>query len=213
MYKSLQEHLTYNQANIVTEAIEEANGGKSLYMKGIFIEGDVQNQNGRVYPKDEIHNAVRTLNEKIKKGFSVLGEADHPDDLNINLDRVSHMITEMDIDGANGIGKLKILPTPMGNICKTLLESGVKLGVSSRGSGNVNESGKVKDFEIITVDIVANPSAPDAYPDPIYERIMNHSRGNVLMDVASAVKHDDRAQRYLQEEVTNFINNLKYRRD
>ena len=119
----------------------------------------------------------------------------------------------MDTDGANGIGKLKILPTPMGNICKTLLESGVKLGVSSRGSGNVNENGIVKDFEIITVDIVANPSAPDAYPDPIYERIMNHSRGNVLMDVASAARHDNRAQRYLQEEVTNFIKNLRYRRD
>jgi hypothetical protein len=213
MYKSLQEHLTFNQANIVTEAIDEANGGKSLYMKGIFIEGDVRNQNNRIYPKDEIHNAVRAINEKIKKGYSVLGEADHPDDLQINLDRVSHMITEMDIDGNNGIGKLKILPTPMGNICKTLLESGVKLGVSSRGSGNVNESGHVKDFEIITVDIVANPSAPDAYPDPIYERVMNHRRGSVLMDVASAVKHDDRAQRYLQEEVTQFINNLKYRRD
>jgi hypothetical protein len=101
----------------------------------------------------------------------------------------------------------------MGNICKTLLESGVKLGVSSRGSGNVNEDGHVKEFEIITVDIVANPSAPDAYPDPIYERIMNHKRGNVLMDVASASKHDDRAQRYLQEEVTQFIENLRYRRD
>ena len=210
---SLKEHLTYNQANIVTEAIEEANGGKSLYMKGIFIEGDVRNQNNRIYTKDEIHSAVKSINEKIKSGYSVLGEADHPDDLNINLDRVSHMITEMDTDGANGIGKLKILPTPMGNICKTLLESGVKLGVSSRGSGNVNENGIVKDFEIITVDIVANPSAPDAYPDPIYERIMNHSRGNVLMDVASAVGHDNRAQRYLQEEVTNFIKNLRYRRD
>lgn len=210
---SLKEHLTYNQANIVTEAIEEANGGKSLYMKGIFIEGDVRNQNNRIYTKDEIHSAVKTINEKIKSGYSVLGEADHPDDLNINLDRVSHMITEMDTDGANGIGKLKILPTPMGNICKTLLESGVKLGVSSRGSGNVNENGIVKDFEIITVDIVANPSAPDAYPDPIYERIMNHSRGNVLMDVASAARHDNRAQRYLQEEVTNFIKNLRYRRD
>jgi hypothetical protein len=213
MFKPLQEHLTYSQANIITEAQDDGNGGKSLYMKGIFIEGDVKNQNGRIYPKDEIHTAVRAINEKIKKGYSVLGEADHPDDLNINLDRVSHMITEMDINGANGIGKLKILPTPMGNICKTLLESGVKLGVSSRGSGNVNESGHVKDFEIITVDIVANPSAPDAYPDPIYERIMNHRRGNVLMDVASAVKHDNRAQRYLQEEVTKFINNLKYRRD
>ena len=213
MFTSLKEHLTYNQAHIVTEAIEEANGGKSLYMKGIFIEGDVRNQNNRIYTKDEIHNAVKAINEKIKGGYSVLGEADHPDDLNINLDRVSHMITEMDTDGANGIGKLKILPTPMGNICKTLLESSVKLGVSSRGSGNVNENGIVKDFEIITVDIVANPSAPDAYPDPIYERIMNHSRGNVLMDVASAVGHDNRAQRYLQEEVTNFIKNLRYRRD
>lgn len=212
MYKPLTEHLTFNQANIVTEAVEESNG-KSLYMKGIFIEGDVRNQNNRIYPKEEIHKAVKAINEKIKKGYSVLGEADHPDDLNINLDRVSHIITEMDINGNNGIGKLKILPTPMGNICKTLLESGVKLGVSSRGSGNVNESGHVKDFEIITVDIVANPSAPEAYPDPIYERIMNHRRGNVLMDVASAVKDDKRAQRYLQEEVTKLINNLKYRRD
>jgi hypothetical protein len=212
MFKPLTEHLTYNQANIITEAIEEASG-KNLYMKGIFIEGDVRNQNNRIYPKDEIHKAVKVINEKIKKGYSVLGEADHPDDLNINLDRVSHIITEMDIDGANGVGKLKILPTPMGNICKTLLESGVKLGVSSRGSGNVSENGHVKDFEIITVDIVANPSAPDAYPDPIYERIMNHRRGNVLMDVASAVKHDAKAQRYLQEEVTKLITNLKYRRD
>ena len=212
MYKPLTEHLTFNQANIVTEAVEESNG-KSLYMKGIFIEGDVRNQNNRIYPKEEIHKAVKAINEKIKKGYSVLGEADHPDDLNINLDRVSHIITEMDINGNNGVGKLKILPTPMGNICKTLLESGVKLGVSSRGSGNVNESGHVKDFEIITVDIVANPSAPDAYPDPIYERIMNHRRGNVLMDVASAVKHDAKAQRYLQEEVTKLITNLKYRRD
>ena len=213
MMTSLKEHLSFSQANIVTESVEEANGGKSLYMKGIFIEGDVRNQNNRIYTKEEIHSAVKSINEKIKDGYSVLGEADHPDDLNINLDRVSHMITEMDTDGANGIGKLKLLPTPMGNICKTLIESGCHLGVSSRGSGNVNDSGIVKDFEIITVDIVANPSAPSAYPDPIYERIMNHNRGNVLMDVAEATRHDKGAQRYLQEEVTNFIKNLRYRRD
>lgn len=213
MHSTLKEHLSFNQANIVTESSDDGKGGKSLYMKGIFIEGDVRNQNNRIYPAKEIHHAVKAIMEKIKGGYSVLGEADHPDDLNINLDRVSHMITEMDIEGNNGIGKLKILPTPMGNICKTLLESGVKLGVSSRGSGNVNDDGHVKEFEIITVDIVANPSAPDAYPDPIYERIMNHKRGNVLMDVASASKHDDRAQRYLQEEVTQFIENLRYRRD
>ena len=209
---SLKEHLSFNQANIVTETVDEGNG-KSLYMKGIFIEGDVRNQNNRIYTKEEIHSAVKSINEKIKGGYSVLGEADHPDDLNINLDRVSHMITEMDTDGANGIGKLKLLPTPMGNICKTLIESGCHLGVSSRGSGNVNDSGIVKDFEIITVDIVANPSAPSAYPDPIYERVMNHKRGNVLMDVAEATRHDKGAQRYLQEEVTNFIKNLRYRRD
>jgi hypothetical protein len=209
---SLKEHLSFNQANIVTETVDEGNG-KSLYMKGIFIEGDVRNQNNRIYTKEEIHTAVKAINEKIKGGYSVLGEADHPDDLNINLDRVSHMITEMDTDGANGIGKLKLLPTPMGNICKTLIESGCHLGVSSRGSGNVNDSGIVKDFEIITVDIVANPSAPSAYPDPIYERVMNHKRGNVLMDVAEATRHDKGAQRYLQEEVTNFIKNLRYRRD
>ena len=209
---SLKEHLSFSQANIVTETIDEGNG-KSLYMKCIFIEGDVRNQTNRIYTKDEIHKAVKAINEKIKGGYSVLGEADHPDDLNINLDRVSHMITDMGTEGANGIGKLKLLPTPMGNICKTLIESGCHLGVSSRGSGNVNDSGIVKDFEIITGDIVANPSAPSAYPDPIYERVMNHRRGNVLMDVADATRHDKGAQRYLQEEVTNFIKNLRYRRD
>ena len=212
MFTPLREHLTFTQANIVTETFDEGDS-KNLYMKGIFIEGDRRNQNNRIYPANEIKKAVKQINEKIKKGFSVLGEADHPDDLNINLDRVSHIITEMDVDGNNGIGKLKILPTPMGNICKTLLESGVKLGVSSRGSGNVNDNGIVEDFEIITVDIVANPSAPDAYPHAVYERIMNHNRGNVLMDVASSARYDKRAHRYLQEEVTRLINDLKYRRD
>ena len=105
------------------------------------------------------------------------------------------MIENIQMQGSNGIGKLKLLPTPMGNICTTLIESGVKLGVSSRGSGNVTESGKVSDFEIVTVDIVANPSAPQAYPDPIYEQLMNHGRkGNVLMDVARATEHDKKAQ-------------------
>ena len=207
MFTPLREIVLPNAAAITTESVEE-NGGKSLYMEGIFIQGGVKNQNQRVYPVNEISNAVQTLQEKIKKGFTVLGEADHPDDLNINLDRVSHMITEMRMNGNDGIGKLKMLPTPMGNICKTLLESGVKLGVSSRGSGNVDGKGNVSDFEIITVDIVANPSAPDAYPDPIYEQIMNHRRGSTIWDVATAVKHDNRAQKYLQDEVINFIKDL-----
>lgn len=205
----LVESLTYDQAGLKTHLIENASGGKDLYMEGIFIQGGVRNQNERVYPVNEISRACNAIAEKIKNGYSVLGEADHPDDLQVNLDRVSHMITNMYMNENNGIGKLKILPTPMGNIVKTLLESGVKLGVSSRGSGNVNESGGVSDFEIVTVDIVAQPSAPNAYPKAIYERVMNSNRRGALIDVATAVRHDDRAQKYLKEEVLRFINNLK----
>jgi hypothetical protein len=205
----LVEALTYDQAGIRTQLVENSTGGKDLYMEGIFIQGGVKNQNQRVYPVNEIARATSNIAEKIKNGFSVLGEADHPDDLQVNLDRVSHMITNMYMSENNGIGKLKILPTPMGNIVRTLLESGVKLGVSSRGSGNVNDSGGVTDFEIVTVDIVAQPSAPEAYPKAIYERVMMDRRRGALMDVSEAVRHDKKAQRYLQEEVLRFINNLK----
>jgi hypothetical protein len=208
MITPLREFIEPASANIITESADNGNGGKDLYMRGIFIQGGVKNQNLRVYPVNEINNAVKTLKERITKGYSVLGEADHPEDLNINLDRVSHVIVDMDMNGNDGIGKLKMLPTPMGNVCKTLLESGVKLGVSSRGSGDVDANGQVSNFEIITVDIVANPSAPEAYPTPIYEQLMNHRRGNVMWDVATAVKHDSRAQRYLQDEVVKFIRDL-----
>lgn len=208
MFTPLREVIAPSAAHITTESRDNGQGGKDLYMEGIFVQGGVRNQNQRVYPVDEIGRAVKSLREKISGGYSVLGEADHPDDLNINLDRVSHMIVDMNMRGNDGIGKLKMLPTPMGNICKTLLESGVKLGVSSRGSGNVDDSGNVSEFEIITVDIVANPSAPDAYPDPIYEQIMNHRRGHTIWDVASSMKHDTKAQKYLQNEVINFIKDL-----
>ena len=151
---SLQENLTFDQAKVV---LENQNEGKDLYMKGIIIQGGIRNANQRVYPVSEIGRAVKTLNDQVTGGYSVLGEVDHPEGLNINIDRVSHMITECWMDGDNGYGKLKILPTPMGNLVKTMLESGVKLGVSSRGSGNVREdgSGEVSDFEIITVDAVS----------------------------------------------------------
>ena len=206
----LREHLTYDQARV--QVLHEGKDGKDLYMKGICIQGGIKNANQRVYPVNEIQTAVKTLNDQISSGYSVLGEVDHPDDLKINLDRVSHMIEKMWMDGQDGYGRLKLLPTPMGNICKTLLDNGVKLGVSSRGSGNVTESGNVSDFEIQTVDIVANPSAPDAYPDPLYEQIMNGKRGNVLMDVASAVNNDKLAEQYFQKEVQKFIEKLDIRR-
>jgi len=204
----LRENLTFNEARL---QILHENEGKDLYMKGICIQGGIKNANQRVYPVQEIAKATKTLNDQISSGYSVLGEVDHPDDLKINLDRVSHMITEMWMDGPNGYGKMKILPTPMGQLVKTMLESGVKLGVSSRGSGNMNEygSGEVSDFEIITVDVVAQPSAPGAYPTPIYEHLMNSKGGNMAKGLAAEVRNDPKAQKFLKEALTNIIKDLK----
>jgi len=205
----LKENLTFDRAGIVVESADE-NGQKSLYMKGIFIEGGVKNANERVYPVHEIQKAVSTINEQIKTGHSVLGEVDHPDDLKINLDRVSHMITEMWMDGPAGHGKLKVLPTPMGKLVEAMITSGVKLGVSSRGSGNVNEgSGHVSDFEIITVDIVAQPSAPHAYPKAIYEGLMNMRGGHRVFETAREAAQDQKVQKYLKQGIQALIKDLK----
>jgi len=204
----LREHLSFDQAQVILESDDKE--GKNLYLKGIAIQGGIRNANQRVYPVDEIERAVKTLNDQIQSGYSVLGEVDHPDDLKVNLDRVGHMITQMWMEGPNGYGKMKILPTPMGNLVRTMLESGVKLGVSSRGSGNVDDySGKVSDFEIITVDVVAQPSAPGAYPTPVYEHLMNTRGGNRAFKVAQEVKEDPKAQKYLQESLLNIIKGLK----
>ena len=180
-------------------------------MKGICIQGGVRNANQRVYPVTEIGRAVNTLNDQIKGGYSVLGEVDHPEGLNINLDRVSHMITEMWMDGPNGYGKLKVIPTPMGQLVSTMINNGVKIGVSSRGSGNVKEdgSGEVSEFEIITVDAVAQPSAPGAYPTPIYEHLLNSRGGYQAMNMARELNGDEKAQKYLKESLVNIINGLR----
>ena len=207
----LKEHLSFTQARVELLSEEAADGsGKTLYMKGICIEGGVRNANERVYPVNEIAKAVDTINEQIKTGHSVLGEVDHPDDLKINLDRVSHMIENMWMDGPCGYGKLKILPTPMGQLVKTMLDSGVKLGVSSRGSGNVNDAnGHVSDFEIVTVDVVAQPSAPNAYPTAIYEGLLNHAGGQRLLEMFKDPAKSSKAQSYVKSEVMRFIRGLK----
>ena len=186
----LQEHLNFNQAKIrvLVEDAPDGKGpfnGKNLYMEGICIEGGVKNANERVYPVNEIAKAVDTINKQVIEGYSVMGEVDHPEDLKINLDRVSHTIDKMWMDGPCGYGKLRIIPTPMGQLVKTMLDSGVKLGVSSRGSGNVNDgNGHVSDFEIVTVDVVAQPSAPHAYPKAIYEGLLNMKYGHRVLEVA-----------------------------
>lgn len=207
----LREFKNFTDAKIVIEEGIDASSpaGKSLFMKGIFIQGDVRNHNQRVYPLREINRAICSLNERITQGHSILGECDHPEELSINLDRVSHMITEMWLNGNDGYGKLKILPTPMGNIIQTLLQSGAKLGVSSRGSGNVNEDGTVCDFDIVTIDIVAQPSAPDAYPRLIYESLFNMKGGHMIYETAEATTQDPNALKYLQKGIINFIKDLK----
>ena len=210
----LQEYLNPSTAktNVTLEEGNDVfgNKAKSMYMEGLFIQGDIRNANGRIYPKDEIYKAVKTIQEQLKNDISICGEVDHPDDLKINLDRVSHCIVDMNMQGANGIGKLKILPTPMGQLVKTMLESGVRLGVSSRGSGNVNDSnGYVSDFEIITVDIVAQPSAPDAYPKAIYESLMNMKYGHRVLEIAKEVQGDKSVQQFLKGEVMRLIKELK----
>ena len=209
MKHTLSEHLSFDQAKIVLERDEGSDGKKSLYLNGICIQGDIRNANQRVYSSREIDRAVKTLNEQISGGYSVLGEVDHPQDLKINLDRVSHMITKMWMDGPNGYGKLKILPTPMGQLVQTMLESGVKLGVSSRGSGEVDGSGNVQGFEIITVDVVAQPSAPGAYPTPVYEHLMNNTGGYQAYRIAQEIKGDAQAQKYLAESLKRIISGLK----
>lgn len=205
----LIERLSHKQANVKSRIVEGDDGGKNMFMEGIFVQGNVKNANQRVYPVSEISRAVESVQKKIEEGFPVLGECDHPPELTVNVDRVSHIIESMWMDGPNGYGKLKIVPTPMGNIIRTLIESGATLGVSSRGSGEVGHDGNVSNFEIVTVDIVAQPSAPDAYPKAIYEGLMNMRGGYQTWKLAQDVQTDKVAQKYLSEQIVKFINELK----
>ncbi len=207
MNSLLLEHNTFEDARIelMEDSAMDKNGNKKLCMKGIFLQADVRNHNKRVYPLNEIKNAVDSLNDKIKKFGPVPGECAHPDGLEINIDRISHSISEMWMDGKNGMGKLTLLPTPLGNVIRTLLENGVKLGVSSRGAGEVDPYGEVKDFQIITVDIVSTPSAPEAYPTTIYEQLMFAKNQKEITKLAEAVTYDSTAQKYFKKEILSWM--------
>ena len=154
--------------------VEESNGKKSLYIEGVFLQGDIKNRNGRVYPFSVLEREVGRYNESYVAAGRALGELGHPDGPTVNLDRVSHKIVSLRAEGSNFIGKAQILSTPMGSIAKSLLESGVKLGVSSRGMGSIEERNGANyvrdDFMLPTAaDIVADPSAPDAFVNGIME--------------------------------------------
>ena len=155
--------------------ITEGKGGrKNHFIEGVFLQGAIKNRNGRMYRTETLAREVDKYNQSYIKAGRSLGELGHPDGPTINLDRVSHLITSLKQEGNNFVGKARILDTPMGNIAKSLLDEGVKLGVSSRGLGSIKEEGGIKivadDFMLATAaDIVADPSAPDAFVNGIME--------------------------------------------
>ena len=155
--------------------VESRNGKKNLFIEGVFLQGEIKNRNGRMYPMQTLAREVGRYNENFVEKGRALGELGHPDGPTVNLDRVSHKIVSLKEDGNNFIGKAKILSTPMGKIASNLLGEGVKLGVSSRGVGSLNKTNEGysvvgEDFTLATAaDIVADPSAPDAFVDGIME--------------------------------------------
>jgi hypothetical protein len=149
-------------------------GKKSYKIRGIFMQADIKNRNGRVYPMEVLQNEVSKYNKNFIKENRAYGELGHPDGPTVNLERVSHMITSLEPDGKNFIGEAKIMSTPMGEIVKSLMDEGAKLGVSSRGMGSLNQKNGANyvrdDFYLATAaDIVADPSAPNAFVEGIME--------------------------------------------
>ena len=214
---------------LITEQIEdvqilseEKNGKKNLYIEGTFLQGEIKNRNGRMYPINTLRREVDKYNESFVKNGRALGELGHPDGPTVNLDRVSHLITSLVLEGNNFRGRARILDTPMGNIAKNLLGEGVKLGVSSRGIGSLQETrdgAKVvaDDFMLATAaDIVADPSAPDAFVNGIMEGKEWVWNNGIIQE--SEINHmkkqiDNAASRKILEERTisafsKFLNSL-----
>ena len=166
--------LITEQNNDIEVLTEEKDGKKSTYIKGVFLQTEITNRNGRMYKFDTMNREVSKYNEEFVNRGRALGELGHPEGPTLNLDRVSHKIVELYPEGTNFIGKAKLMETPMGKIAKSLLEEGVQLGVSSRGLGSIKKEGNCSvvadDFILSTAaDIVADPSAPDAFVEGIYE--------------------------------------------
>lgn len=201
-HQLLIEELLPAQAGIVTESSTSGD----TWLSGIFMQADVKNRNGRVYPVNEISNAVENAKQQIQERNGLMGELDHPQSLTVNLDRVSHVITELGMSGNNATGKAKLMNTPMGNIARELINEGVALGVSSRGAGTVNESGGVTGYQFVTIDIVAQPSAPNAYPQTVRESLEHAKNGHNIVDLSEAAKHDPKAQQFLKNEIQKWLN-------
>jgi|TARA_Y100000114_G_scaffold126299_1_gene122624 hypothetical protein len=185
---------------------EEVNGEKQYHIDGVFMQAEQKNRNGRVYPSKTLMNEVKRYNNEYVKSSRAMGELGHPDGPQLNLERVSHLIKELRIDGNDVYGKAKILDTPYGKIVKDLIKEGVKIGVSSRGMGSLKQVNGVnevqEDFSLSAVDIVADPSAPDAYVQGIMEGKEWVWENGILTSrtIESHKKHIERASKSDLEE-------------
>ena len=194
-----------DSVEVITEAKED--GKKNYFIEGIFMQGDIKNRNGRIYPSATLENEMKRYSKDFIETKRALGELGHPDGPQINGDRVSHLITDMRRDGNDFYGKAKILSTPMGEIVKSLLDEGVKIGVSTRGLGSV-KAGRdgvmevQKDFHLATVDIVTDPSAPNAFVNGIMENV------EYYYDIASGNWRAQQAIENIQEEVEKKVNRV-----
>lgn len=212
--------ITEGNFETVQVLTEESGGKKHLYIEGIFLQSEIKNRNGRIYPVSVLEREVGRYNEEYVAAGRALGELGHPDGPTVNLDRVSHKIVELRKEGNNFIGKARILDTPMGKIAKNLLDEGVRLGVSSRGMGSLEEKNGANyvrdDFMLATAaDIVADPSAPDAFVNGIMEGKEWVWEGGILRErQISSLKRsiDNSAKTALEESVLNafkrFVSNL-----
>ncbi|MBR19266.1 MAG: primosomal protein [Euryarchaeota archaeon] len=172
--KLISEFNDYAVTPVIVE--ENENGKKDYFIEGIFMQSEIKNRNGRIYPKEVIQKEVKRYNKEFVEQDRAFGELGHPEGPTINLDKVSHMITKLEEDGNNFVGRAKILSTPNGQIVKNLIDDGAKLGVSSRGLGSLESKGNAQyvkdDFQLATAgDIVADPSAPEAFVEGIMEGV------------------------------------------
>ena len=211
--------LITEQNNDIEILTEEKDGKKSTYIKGVFLQTEITNRNGRMYKFDTMNREVSKYNEDFVNRGRALGELGHPEGPTLNLDRVSHKIVELYPEGTNFMGKAKLMDTPMGKIAKSLLDEGVQLGVSSRGLGSIKKEGSCQvvadDFILSTAaDIVADPSAPDAFVEGIYEgrewvTVDGRVKERQIEEIKAAIDNAPSPQELQERKISAFATFLR----
>jgi len=207
----LVEELKPSEANMIQET--SSTNGKELFLQGIFMQSEVKNRNNRNYPLPLMEKVVADANIRIQEFGGIFGELDHPNSMTITSDRISHLITLLKLENKNVIGKAKMLNTPMGKIGRILVESGGKIGISSRGAGKVLEDGTVDIYNFVTADLVVTPSAPLAMPNAVYESIEELRTDKKVVSLAEEIRESIEYQTFLKDnllkEITRLIVNTR----